>query len=527
MTSLRRAVLDTLPRDRAGTSSATVWEAPLKGWNTRDPLARMDPQYARVLDNFYPTVGECQLRGGSSYWNTNQLTGSVSSLHPYGSTKLFANGGTGLYDVTAGGVATLAAVVTSSDGISVNVANSAGATFLWYANGAEVWVYDGAAWAAKTVAEITGGIAIANIVAPWVFKRKIFFIEKNTMNAWFLPTDSIQGRASKLPLNVFKLGGSLVAGATWTNDGGDGPDDYCAFITSEGEIAVYGGIDPSSSSSWELVGVYRAGRPPSRRCFAKIGGDVCVLTQMGALPLSKLTASDVLRPDIALTDAIRPTIQADLQYVNISNAQPGYGVMLHPTQNALIVNIPYLNTAYQYVLNVVTGAWCRFTGWSAVGWTTFNGELYFGTSNGYVVKAWTAAQADYLVNAAASPITATAVTAYNYFGGRGTLKHIPLLAPLLAFSGPSTVGMGISRDFKDVSAVSSYLTQDLSSFSYWDTAIWDIALWSSDYARSNNWLEVPHTPGYALSLYLQVSTTQAILSWAGTNVIVARGGLFG
>jgi hypothetical protein len=50
----------------------------------------------------------------------------------------------------------------------------------------------------------------------------------------------------------------------------------------------------------------------------------------------------------------------------------------------VIVNVPTLagQTSYQYVMNTITGAWCRFTGWNAQCWALFNDKLFFGAPGG-------------------------------------------------------------------------------------------------------------------------------------------------
>jgi hypothetical protein len=40
----------------------------------------------------------------------------------------------------------------------------------------------------------------------------------------------------------------------WTNDAGDGVDDYAAFVFSTGEVLVYQGDDPGSVNAWSLIG---------------------------------------------------------------------------------------------------------------------------------------------------------------------------------------------------------------------------------------------------------------------------------
>lgn len=43
----------------------------------------------------------------------------------------------------------------------------------------------------------------------WVYKNRLFFVEKDSLNAWYLPVDSIGGAAEKFPLGgVFTRGGS-------------------------------------------------------------------------------------------------------------------------------------------------------------------------------------------------------------------------------------------------------------------------------------------------------------------------------
>jgi hypothetical protein len=538
---LRQAIRDTLQRDRGGTSRMTNWPAPLLGLNTRDNIASMMAGYARQLDNFYPTQGECLSRGGSQIVTSPGLvygsdTSGFTALMTYGNTGLLVGASNGLYNVTPGAAVTLFGTTGSFlRAMSVNFTNSAGNTFLWACNGLGVTypvTFDGTTYVERTGTAITG-VDARKLCAPWVFKRKIFAIEAGTMNAWYLPTDSIIGAASKLPLgSVFRSGGQLVAGATWTNDGGDGPDDYCAFISSEGQIAVYGGIDPSSSSSWQLVGVYECGRPPSRRCFAKYGGDLLVLTQMGVLPLSKITASDVDRPDIALSDTIRPTLQNALASISLSTNDDRYCIIMHPGKNALLINIPALGTtpAYQYVMNVITGAWCRFTGLAMDGMCIFNGNPIFGSHDAvsaYVGNFWNdGLAADSPATGAAVAITYTAKTAYQKFGSPN-LKRIPLMRPQLAYSGNITLGMAIATDYSDVTSPTGYATINTSSFSFWDFSTWDVSLWSAIFQRINNWLSVPHNNGYAHSLLLQVVSSQATISWSGTDVIVAGGGVKG
>jgi hypothetical protein len=77
-------------------------------------------------------------------------------------------------------------------------------------------------------------------------------------------------------------------------------------ITSEGEAVLYSGNDPSSASAWALVGVFSIGRPIGRRCIEKVGSELIVTTEDGAIPLSIFLPIDqVGARGKALSDSIQ------------------------------------------------------------------------------------------------------------------------------------------------------------------------------------------------------------------------------
>jgi len=138
-----------------------------------------------------------------------------------------------------------------------------------------------------------------------VFKERLFYVEKNTMNVWYLGTKAVSGAASKLDFgSVAKLGGYIQAMGTWTIDAGQGVDDYAVFVTNMGEVIVYEGTDPSDATKWALRGVWSLGPTFTRRCFTKFGGDLLLITQEGLVPLAAALQSSRLDPRVNLTDKI-------------------------------------------------------------------------------------------------------------------------------------------------------------------------------------------------------------------------------
>lgn len=521
---MRKALLDGSAKAKNSTSFTQNVPAPVKGWNTRDSLAEMDPLYAPTLDNWYPRSGQVILRGGSLDYATG-MTGSAKSIFQYsptsGTKKLYASTNSGIYDVTAGG-AVGAVVKAATNGYinTVNFANSAGTNYLWCCNGTDTpFYFDGAAW---TNATITGIATPANLTFPVVFKHRIFAIEKNSMNLWYLPIDSIQGAAGQLPYgNIMKLGGSLVSATSWTLDAGDGPDDLLAVVSSEGQLAVYKGTDPSSASSWAIVGVWFVGRPLGPRCFAPLGGDVLILTENGVFPLSKLLQSGNVNFASALSNKIQPTWTNQVWFTGI--IAPGWDATVYPQFDALIINVPSTTatTAGQFVMNTVTGAWCSFSSWDYTSAIVYQGQFYFATATGKLVQAWD--NANVLVNDNSNDIVATAVCAYNYFGNKTLLKKIELFRNLLTYNGAIQVSWAVSADYQRVN-FSSMVPRGVSQAgSLWDTVLWDTHYWATLGQLSKYWRSSSHIPGYALSLQLQIATKDSTLTWAGSDYILHGG----
>lgn len=531
----RLARQDSTQRDMGGSATPAHIPAPVKGWNTRDPVAAMDPLYALVLENLFPTQGEVQLRSGYSIF-AESASGTVKSLATYqsptGTSYLFACTDAGIYDIThdsqVGQVAplvttaTLVAALTEGNWDWINFTNSVGTTFLWGCNGVDSpWIFDGTTWTQLTDVSTPAlcNVTSADLVAPWVFKRRIFTIEKNTMTAWYLPVDSISGNAHKLPIGgLFKLGGYLVAGTSWTIDGGDGSDDFCVFLTSEGEAAVYRGTNPDSANSWGLVGVYYIGRPANRRCFQRFGGDVAVLTEIGCLPLSKALTSSNFNTAAALSDSIRSSITYQMK---TNRSLANWQIYLYASKNALILNIPQGNGSFtQYVMNTITGAWCSFVSWNSYCYVSYKGTLFFGLANGKVAQAWVDGTAgDNTVD-----ISGRAQTAFTVYGAAGRVKKLLQIRPLLTLDDTVTVGWGFTSDYR-AGSITSTLDTTIGGPTNWDVALWDVSYWTAEPYRFTGWLTASSREGYAYSILLKITTQDATVSWSGTDHLLTAGGL--
>ena len=147
---------------RAVTASVP---APIGGWNARDSVAEMNPLDAVVLNNFFPTPSQIQLRKGYTQYATG-ITGQVDTLMQYSggsSSKLFAAAGSTIYDVSTTGAATSVVTGQGNDRLQYVNASTAGGNFLTAVNGTDAaLIYDGTTWVkyanistAQTISNLT------------------------------------------------------------------------------------------------------------------------------------------------------------------------------------------------------------------------------------------------------------------------------------------------------------------------------------------------------------------------------------
>jgi hypothetical protein len=123
------------------------------------------------------------------------------------------------------------------------------------------------------------GVTTTTLSNISLFKNRVWFIQKDTLKAWYLPTGAVGGVAQVLDMSqICKYGGTLVDLDTWTLDAGYGADDNLVFVTSNGEVIVWRGTDPSSDATWALAGVWKLGSPVGNRCMLKYSGDLLLIT---------------------------------------------------------------------------------------------------------------------------------------------------------------------------------------------------------------------------------------------------------
>ena len=303
--------------------------------------------------------------------------------------------------------------------------------------------------------------------------------------------------------------------ANWTIDNAAGIDDYAAFITSEGEVALYKGTNPSDADAWALVGTFTMGRPIGYRCACKAGADVLVLTSDGAMPMSKALLTDRSKLSLAATDKISKLISTD---VNNSKGMFGWQTVIYPLGQKLIINVPDTENvvSHQYVMNTTSQAWTRFTGWNAICFSTFNDNLYFGDSNSVCI-------ADYGQSDDGSNINAFCQQAFSTFGN-GTQKIVRLVQPIIGSDAVISPSVVVNFDFEDKKP-SSALAVDGGSGSVWDENDWDDCEWSAGNNIRKTMLGASGVGTY-VGVCLSVSVKNIEFNWMSTNFYYEAGNAF-
>ncbi len=496
--------------NRANIAQSHSVPAPTMGWNVRDSIANMEPTDAIIIDNYFPSTGSVDLRRGFTEHATG-MTGSIETLAEWAgpqSRKLKACVNNKIYDVSSTGAVGAAEVsgLANNRWQYVNFGNTGG-HYLLMVNGADDYrAYDGTTWTTPTINNVSG-TALINIQTH---QRRVWFVESNSLSAWYLDTDAISGDAVELDIGpLCSMGGYLQSIATWTVDGGAGSDDLIAFITTQGQVVVYAGTDPAADETWALQGVYQIGRPIGRRCFQKFGGDMIFITEDGFVPLSKSLITGRSLGNIAISDKISGAVNSAVRQYS---GNFGWQVTLYPRGTQLIFNIPIQEngTAHQFVMNTITGAWCRFLNMDGSCWGLFNDEIYFG-GNGVVYKA------DDGENDNDDDTTGDLKPAFNYFDSPGTLKRFTMVRPILQTEGKIMPAFSLNVDFEN-SAPTTTPTYSGSSGSPWDTSPWDTSPWALGLQTQTAWQSVAAL-GRCGTLRMQTASKNFSISLAAIDYI--------
>ena len=527
---------------RRRTQSISI-PAPVGGLNDRDSIADMPETDAIQLDNWFPGTTSVSVRGGCVQFATG-LSQTGESLMAYngfygGSSvkKLFAAAGGNIYDATAGGSLTaIATGMTNARWDYCNFSNS-GAAYLVAVNGANLpQFYNGNTWTASGsgyATAITGLPTGAVLSQVSVWKKRLFFVQKNSLSCWYLAAGAIGGAAQQLDFSgVAKLGGYLIATYTSTSTAGFSLDDYFVALTSEGEVLIYGGTDPSNASTFALIGNYRLGRPIANgsdnmggRWLTKYASDIVAITASGLSTLQAVMNDDVMAQQSTINRKITNSVT---NVVTSYASNFGWQALVCPMQNKLIINVPTSpdNTqSFQFVMNTITGAWTKFIGWNATCFEYFSDTIYaiIGTA---IYQMDIPSANDFVTGTSSgNPIIANAKSAFIYAGGREQNKSFKMARPMLITKQGIVPYFNINVNLRDDAITGAAdVHPGIGNQMVWGQSTWGGANWGNDNIQYLNWLTV-NGIGYCAAIKLQVQCQANTCKWQGWELQYETGGL--
>jgi hypothetical protein len=488
----------------AQVSAGASLPAPTGGWDAINPLSSMPPQNAWGLVNWFPQPGYVELRRGF----VNQCdTGTelpVETVMGFQGQRLvdrtlIAASAGELFDVTTSTAASIGSGFSNDRWQSANFSTTGG-SFLWMCNGEDVPQYwDGSALAAATIT----GVTPEDIIYVCAYRERLWFVLKDSDKAAYLDVNSIQGAATEFPLETFFVnGGNLVAIGTWATDTNDGPNEFIAFFSSFGDIAIFQISDPGEASGIAYKGTATVGSLIGQRPLCKIGSDLAAITIDGVLPISQVLSYDRgALLNVALTKNIKQAMtEAAQRYKN----NFGWQLTSYPRSNMAILNVPVgENSAQQqYVMNTLTGAWAQFEGQAANCWCVFDDRAYFGGNDGIVRLA------DESFGDEDQTFSATMDCAFNYYGVRGLEKRWTMVRPAMTIDTTIVAlpEIGLNVNFGTGAETYDLAFGDLAPLSLWNSAIWgpdaDEGYWPG-VTTSTGWTGIAGT-GYCSSIKMVV-----------------------
>lgn len=478
------------PSGGAQTGTPITFPAPNGGLVTNTDLLQPTAGSASVLLNLWPTLKGARVRGGSVKRGLLEGLGDVLSSFNYrfgGVDKLFMATSKGIFDVSSPAAPpelTPASLADQTSGLWTVVQHtSQGASMMVCVNGADPrQLYNGSTWTTTPAVTFAEGDATttSQFNYVWLFKNREFFLKNASMDAYYLPLNSFGGQAKPWPLGgVMKKGGSLLSGFSWSLESGDGLNDMCVFISSEGEVAVYSGSNPDDANDFALRGVYQIGKPLGKNAWIRAGADVLICTTDGLIPMSQVFQRD--RQALSLVSVSREIEDDWREAANATGT--GWTITQWPERNLVFITFPE-NSVVQnrsFVLNVLTGKWGITTNWNANCFGTLQGSIFFGSTAGTV---W---QGDITGTDDGLTFSAVYLSQFLNGGNTGQRKTASLARILVRGKAKPKVMLFAKADMNKTFPVNSAVSAGNANSSEWDVGLWDQAVWDGVTDRQDFW----------------------------------------
>lgn len=544
------------PRSQPATAQVEMGHipAPIGGINRVAGALALPPADCLALVNMTPSQFGVQTRSGWREWITG-ITGTVDnrirstidyhgSLRSGSADRLFVTTDNKIWAASSStsspsSVYSFTTVSTfSGHGVHAKVTVPGGHYLLYCdeVNGLHHYTEATSTWAAgggeySTSAADTGAgrtFTPSKMVGVCVFKNRVWFVERDSTRAWYLGTNAIFGEATSFDFGlVLRAGGTLVNLYNWSYDGGAGMDDALVIVSSAGDVLIYQGTDPASANTFGLKGVWSVGGVPAgRKVATDYGGEILITSKTGLVPLSRLVVgASTDDQSLYATRKIGPYFA---QLANTYGAYFGWGTLLHPRDNTLMVLVPtegMLGPTTQLAMSLDTKGWGYYRDLPITSATVWGGLAYFGTDDGRVaVQDCDVDDVDISDPTSFTPIDFSLLSGYTNLGNSRN-KQIQSIRPVLV-AGQRNVSMNVQARYDlDLSEPTAPSASGGGGSGSWDEGVWDTTLWGAEYTPGS---QVYGAVGAGRSFAVAIrGKALSRVTLSGIDVTYIQGGVLG
>jgi hypothetical protein len=475
------------------------------GINAISSLMEMPPNDCIDCVNLMPSEYGMRLRKGYTEW-ANGVGGEVRTLIPFegqqadaGADRLWAVSEDGIYNVTLLNTTTpvqdVAFAVQGAEagyGVFTEFTNDANRRYLFFAdakNGLHQYDETNETWSVPTIT----GPNVGNIAFVMGWKNRLWFVEQDSGDAWYLPPDAIAGTAVKFTFgSKFTHGGELMGLWNWTVDGGDGVDDFLVAISRGGDVLIYHGSDPSLPDFGLRGSFFISETPESRRLCVEYGGELYMLSTYGITSLRDLLQGH--EPSHTGNSPASKISRALRNLVILGKNDYNWALHIHPADGFLQVVMPYddVKDAYQFTQNLLTSSWGR---WGTVPVNcaeSWSGEYFFGTVDGQVFLYDGVLDGTLLDGTVGEPISFDMLTSFQAPQNHSAYKRVNTIRPIGILAGTASINVKAVYDYQIDTVLDDPPALGVSEGSLWgasegdpDGAVWDANVWDYSLAGAS------------------------------------------
>ena len=489
-----------------GVAGAVPFPAPVRGLNTRESFAALQPDEAYELVNILPQSGGCTIRPGYSTYGTisgNKPVKTLAVCPVGGSVSLLAATNGGLYNIISGTPSTLATGYANDYWHTSFMGG-----YLFGVNGQDTpWRYDGSSISATGLSGPT--LTSMNTMNNVMFR--LWATVNNSGDVWYGPLEGVTGPLTKFAVSQIANGGYCMGVFEWP------AQNATVMCFSTGQVLVYQG-DPSTNMTLTSSTKYYAPPLIEPGAAVQMGGELVLITVSGPITMDLVAAGLGFELDaLQVWGKIWPAWQAD--YAQYGANAGWFGKFI---AGNVYFNVPTGGgVSKQYVFTTRNQAWTNYAKLplQTLEGVNLNGvqSIYFGSANNDGNVYLHAGGQDN-----GNQIVSLSRSAFTYGGTPGKKKRYTQIKPNIFTTGGLSVQAQIDTDFNRQPVTAAITPMSAAGSSTPWGSSWG-APWATVTQNRPGWIGAA-ARGHSASAVVQIYSTGTDVKWQSSDVMATGGG---